>query len=560
MLHVPVSIPCSSLHVGELAERLIAHHSIPPFEEVYLKTKLKAFVELETNKVKDAQSESYLVAMKEGKAKRSVVKVVDAWTKAYTMGWRQYAKPEEPSDTLLFSEVYGALIHSAAMESLLHIEHSYALTMEDLVKRRDEDLEILEVKQEEEMVVAVKGLGTTFDDSGINDLATRHFEHAQILESKWASEISLARDAQRREYRSWVMQLHEVVQTSSELPADLERIRKNFDAKSSSPQSPPGSSPSSSASSLASGFKKLRIRESQSQENTVQQTTMEESFTIHLGTQMKSSFNLRLLRCDMIDHFCRHRPLQVDGQLLPSPQRLQTAMGLYSNSLTGMVLLVDNRLNSFSGLKRKFARACDASTDFHFDNLQSQLDSVKIHLDAVNKSRAVSDDATKSPAEVAEWDTCHLQPGDFYLTRHSNLAQVHAVFHLAVDDSVRDGSMTSRHFAILSIRNILKMCSQFDLTTICIPLLLTHEMGEEMTIPWCVKRAELVFKCVKGFMMEMGTWEGSGSAPDLAGPQTCNREIRFVVPSEIDETLFQTFSNMLPNIFRLSNTLVVKTH
>jgi hypothetical protein len=30
-----------------------------------------------------------------------------------------------------------------------------------------------------------------------------------------------------------------------------------------------------------------------------------------------------------------------------------------------------------------------------------------------------------------------------------------------------------------------------------------------MTIPWCVKRAELVFKCLKGFMMEMASWGGS---------------------------------------------------
>lgn len=30
-----------------------------------------------------------------------------------------------------------------------------------------------------------------------------------------------------------------------------------------------------------------------------------------------------------------------------------------------------------------------------------------------------------------------------------------------------------------------------------------------MTILWCEKRAELVFKCVKGFMIEMASWGGS---------------------------------------------------
>ena len=41
------------------------------------------------------------------------------------------------------------------------------------------------------------------------------------------------------------------------------------------------------------------------------------------------------------------------------------------------------------------------------------------------------------------------------------------------------------------------------MTTLTLPLLLTHDMSEEMTVAWCMKRAELVLKCVKGFMMEV---------------------------------------------------------
>ncbi|KAH0616353.1 hypothetical protein JD844_027392 [Phrynosoma platyrhinos] len=40
-----------------------------------------------------------------------------------------------------------------------------------------------------------------------------------------------------------------------------------------------------------------------------------------------------------------------------------------------------------------------------------------------------------------------------------------------------------------------------------------------MTISWCLKRAELVFKCVKGFMMEMASWDGGIS-----------RTVQFLVP------------------------------
>ena len=44
-------------------------------------------------------------------------------------------------------------------------------------------------------------------------------------------------------------------------------------------------------------------------------------------------------------------------------------------------------------------------------------------------------------------------------------------------------------------------------------------MFQEMTIPWCLKRAELMFKCVKGFMIEMATYSSQVS-----------RTIQFLVP------------------------------
>lgn len=36
-----------------------------------------------------------------------------------------------------------------------------------------------------------------------------------------------------------------------------------------------------------------------------------------------------------------------------------------------------------------------------------------------------------------------------------------------------------------------------------------HNSLQDMTVAWCTKRAELVFKCVKGFMIEMASWGGA---------------------------------------------------
>jgi len=52
-----------------------------------------------------------------------------------------------------------------------------------------------------------------------------------------------------------------------------------------------------------------------------------------------------------------------------------------------------------------------------------------------------------------------------------------------------------------------------------------------MTIPWCLKRAELVFKCVKGFVMELGTWTGQQS-----------RTIQFIVPSVSEQQTSYTYT------------------
>jgi hypothetical protein len=79
---------------------------------------------------------------------------------------------------------------------------------------------------------------------------------------------------------------------------------------------------------------------------------------------------------------------------------------------------------------------------------------------------------------IQEQNLCSV--GDFYVTRHSNLSEVHVVYHLVVNDSALRSSseITSRHAAIFGLRNILKECCKHDITTLTLPLLLTHDMTE----------------------------------------------------------------------------------
>lgn len=38
---------------------------------------------------------------------------------------------------------------------------------------------------------------------------------------------------------------------------------------------------------------------------------------------------------------------------------LATAMSLYSNNLSGIIMTVDNRISSYTGIKKKFAEVCE---------------------------------------------------------------------------------------------------------------------------------------------------------------------------------------------------------
>jgi len=246
---------------------------------------------------------------------------------------------------------------------------------------------------------------------------------------------------------------------------------------------------------------------------------------------------------------------------MPQPQRLQTAMSLYSNKLCALTLLVDNRLSSYTGIKRDFAAVCEQSTDFHFPNLEKQFENIERNVIRANEWRsnqkmANGEDGDKasikssgsSSSERDQEKASRLQTGDFYITRHSNLSEVHLVFHIVADDNVMAADLSSRDALILGYRNILKACFRYDVYTITLPLLLVHNMAEEMTIAWCMRRAELVFKCVKGFMMELATWGGQEA-----------RTIQFLVPKGISDETFSSLCNMLPSVFRLSNAIIVKS-
>lgn len=521
-LRVPLKFPVQE-DATYLHGRLMLLHSLPCFIEKDLKEALSQFIEGESLRDYDRDAEASLEAVKSGEV--DLHQLASTWAKAYAETTLEHARPEEPSWDEDFADVYHDLIHSPASETLLNLEHNYFVSISELIGERDVELKKLQERQGIEMEKVMQELGKSRTDQDVNSLAAQHFESQQVLENKWSNELKQSTAIQKQEYQEWVIKLHQDLKNpnnsslSEEIKVQPSQFRESVEANG-------------------------RIYE--------EQRKLEESFTIHLGAQLKTMHNLRLLRADMLD-FCKHKRNHRSGVKL---HRLQTALSLYSTSLCGLVLLVDNRINSYSGIKRDFATVCQECTDFHFPRIEEQLEVVQqVVLYARTQRRSKlkeshdsgnpngeSDDKTKN----ADRNYLNILPGEFYITRHSNLSEIHVAFHLCVDDNVKSGNITARDPAIMGLRNILKVCCTHDVTTISIPLLLVHDMSEEMTIPWCLRRAELVFKCVKGFMMEMASWDGGIS-----------RTVQFLVPQSISEEMFYQLSNMLPQIFRVSSTLTL---
>jgi hypothetical protein len=65
------------------------------------------------------------------------------------LSWQEtveYAEPHGATDEELFSTVYHKLVHSPALETMLQVEHSYALAVRELMAQKDEQVTALTQK------------------------------------------------------------------------------------------------------------------------------------------------------------------------------------------------------------------------------------------------------------------------------------------------------------------------------------------------------------------------------------------------------------------------------
>ncbi|XP_045539912.1 protein C12orf4 homolog [Papilio machaon] len=512
-LVVPVEIPYDG-SPRELLQRVINMFHIPLYLEDELNEKLAQFISDETREFHNSRDEKLLNQLKNNEL--NVDGIVKQWEKLFKENVVEFAEQKGTSDEEVFAAAYHKLVHSPALDTILQVENSYAKTVSNMMQSRDEDINKLTERQTEEMEEKMRLLNVSTTEEEINETAARQFEAQSVAAARWESQLDALRHTQRAAHRAWLMAALDHYQGQAELATPSNSPLTTFPPETGELVAPGGP--------------------------VEPRPQLEESFTIHLGSQLKQTHNIRLVAADMLD-LCA-----LNHHDNGAAARLQPALALYSGELTGAVVLCEAGAAGAGEPPQRLLRLAAAATEHHFDDINRQLrhiaEAIREPAEQRNARRAQQAGGAGGAAGGGRggWGGGRaLRPGDVLVTRHSNL-DTHVIFHLVVDDSLK-ADITSRHPAILGLRNILKAACCNDVTTISLPLLLRNEITEEMTAAWCVRRAELVLKCVKGFVLEAA---GGGGA-EL-------RTLHAALPPHAPE-LFAAVQSLLPSVFRVAGPL-----
>ncbi|KAJ3098492.1 hypothetical protein HK100_005092, partial [Physocladia obscura] len=277
---------------------------------------------------------------------------------------------------------------------------------------------------------------------------------------------------------------------------------------------------------------------------------MSESFTTYFGTQVRTMYSLRFSIVPQLSDAIFAHDREHEQAL-----RAQTSIGLYSNDLSGCILLVRaSELHGYGlgkSANREFIKRCKQVTEFHFDDIEIQLQK------ALNM------------CPLNDYGIPIVKEGDFFITKHSNLPQVHVLFHLIVPDD--NPELTSQSKVMIGYRNILKLSHARSINNLIVPLLFLPDQRNavfpssqlhqnekpELSLfesnSDVVKRAEMILKCTRGVIIEQT--RALKHAGDSSGVDKRGRSLQFVFTRKSEQQivmqeLFQEICGKFAEVFK----------
>ncbi|CAI5450986.1 unnamed protein product [Caenorhabditis angaria] len=480
-ISIPIPLP-KYTNIEDWVRKVCASETSLDYEDVY--RKLRDFIRSETRKYEDSKND---------------VLILSSMSKNFAFPQIPKDHQRQPS----FAEKFQFVVSKCSSQNLItlmQMEVFMKKEMTEMIRARNWEVEELTRKCE-------KVLDEHNDDMHPHQISMLNEKLRQVYVT-YSHQVAQLSENQRQKYRKSVDSLF----SHGSLPADF--------------------------------IEEIDLDESHFMGPATNSTNAEgvnESFTIYIGAQLKSMHNACLVTVDTMTDICQ----TFEGDWTTS-SRLEMATKLYGRNLAAVTLLVPRDPMHHVTSSTKFQKLCEQSTELHFEPLAEQLNHVKTSTRQGNIWRAEcveKDDCGEKQIKPQLHDSV-LSIGDVYCTKHSNLHKIQIVFHLVADDVLQSVEISSRHACLNGIRNIIKMTAHFGITSIHLPLLLIDRPDESTTIQWCVKRAEMVYKCVKGYLMEV-----CGGAANLESLPHYN--VHFVLPSGLTPSIYTTIANMFPSIFHL---------
>lgn len=223
---------------------------------------LRSFIMTENQKFYDETSDILLGKLLEDE-NFDVESVVNNIERRYKEELLQFADRVGPTDEDIFAQSFHRLVHSSSLEEILRKERDYAKVIAQITAQMENEVDALNNSQQEEMESTVQQLDITTTTEDVNKLLAEQYSIQSYVRKRFESELEAKRGHQRNEYRQWITsQVSELFQMTTPVTTPLGNRSSMF---------------------------------------ITQQPSMEESFTIHLGSQLKHMHNIRILSANIND-------------------------------------------------------------------------------------------------------------------------------------------------------------------------------------------------------------------------------------------------------------------
>lgn len=269
----PIIIPLPlGTTINELAYHLSDIHNIPPNLHNEIVQRLDRFVDEETE---NFELEPFITSqnlfLKDFQARSDHLLAFDklTWNKS-----RLRESDRSLEEDSQFYEKYHNLLQSGFLvEPIVLLEHTYRVPIVDLLSRKQSEMTSICDEQTVEMEKLGKLIDKGATDEDMNRLAMKYFRKCEAVRNKWDQSIEDLQKTQKKEFRDWVSRIYDDYNNHVSKENLLQKI-------------------SDRSNSLSNG-EQVKL--------DAQESPQEESFTINLGSQLKSTHNLRLRASDALD-------------------------------------------------------------------------------------------------------------------------------------------------------------------------------------------------------------------------------------------------------------------